>query len=613
MCGILWLVNRNSNINQDSFIQMLNTLDKRWPNQSGVFFENNIALGHRRLSIIDLSDNWKQPMFNDAWNIILVFNWEIYNYSEIKSNIMENYHWKSKTDSEVLLHGYETYWLDIVNHLNGMFAFAVYDKNKQTIVLSRDHFWKKPLYYYIDDDFFCFSSEIKSIIKNIEIKKRLKIDQESLLKYLFYWYVPSPNSIFDKLKKLQPSHILEFDIKNWKITRNYEYWNLWATKIIHDYDESYILDRTEDLIKKAINKRLMSDVPLWLFLSGWVDSWLIAYYLSSMKKDLNAYTVNYIWAEFSETSFSKRISSGFNIRHHICDFDNNKVLENFVNILNYIDEPMADTAILPLYFVSRFAANQIKVVLSGDWWDEVFWWYPKYVAQKFINDYWYLKYMMNLLKYFVPKSNKYHKLFDWFNMPFSARQFIFWSWSFLTDDIKLLLNIDQIDLNGIFNEANLYLEKVNDMDIINKSLYLDCKIQLPDWYFVKWDRATMANSIEMRNPLVDKDLVEFAFSLPWSYKIRNWETKYILKKLASRYIDKDIIYRKKSWFWSPIRVWINNELRDLFEEYLFIDNWFFNLDVISKLYFEHKSLKIDNSFKLLRIFNFNYWYKRYYE
>lgn len=614
MCWILGLAQRTKNIDKDIFVSMLDTIEKRWPDQSGYFLEDNIALWHRRLSIIDLSENGRQPMQNVDENIILIFNWEIYNYQDIKSKIIDNYKWNSKTDSEVILHGYEQYWNNIVKQLSWMFAFAIYDKTKQKILLARDHFGKKPLYYYADEEFFCFGSELKSIIKNIEIKKKLKIDQDSLLKYLFYGYVPSPNSIFDKIKKVHPSHILEFDLNSWKICSYEEYWDLSSIQVRNDYDEQYILEKTEELVKSAIDKRLMSDVPLWLFLSGWVDSWLIASYMSKITPNLNAYTVDYeeFW-DISEAKYAKQISSNLNINHHICNFNDNMVEECFTNILNYLDEPMADSAIVPLYFIAKFASQDIKVVLSWDGGDEVFWWYHKYVAQKFISDYSYLKFLTNIGKKFISSTSPYYKLLDWFSLPFSARQFIFWSWSFLWDEVIKLLNLNNLDINKVFEESNNYLEKFKQIDIINQSLYLDCKIQLPDWYFVKGDRATMANSIEMRNPLVDKDLVEFAFSLWWNWKVRNGETKYILKKLASKYIDKNIVYRKKSWFWSPLNKRINNELNNLFEKYLFIDNWFFNQDYVNKLYQEHKSLKADNSFKLLRIFNFNYWYKKYYE
>lgn len=613
MCGILGQINRVDNIEQGVFLEMLETLAKRGPDQEGYFFDKNIALGHKRLSIIDLSESGRQPMFNSEGNVGIVFNGEIYNYQELKDGLRLGYDWASKTDTEVLVHGYEEYGQDIVKKIEGMFAFAVYDRNKQIITLARDHFGKKPLYYYLDEDIFCFASEIKAIIRNQKIKKKLGIDRLSLTKYLFYGYVPSPNSIFDGIKKLEPSMTIQFDIRNWKLINKFQYWNLEAIKLDNNITEGDILEKSEDLIRRAVRKRLMSDVPLGIFLSGGVDSSLIASYLSEHSASASSFTVCYKdYPEADESEYAARVSKKLGMDNNLCYFDDRSVEKDFLEILDYLDEPMADAAIIPLYFISKYAKNKITVALNGDGGDELFGGYAKYKVQKFIEDHKYAKFLIKAVKPFSGRNSAYYKLFSAYNLDFSARQFIFGSGSFLTEEMAELLNGEALDIKKIFEEAARYNNVFNQTDIVNKSLFLDCKIQLPDWYLVKADRAAMAASLEVRSPFLDKELSEFIFSLNGNWKIRDGEYKYILKKLAAKYVDHDIIYRKKRGFGVPLDKWIRNELKEVFREYLFLENYFFNKEYVEKLYFEHMLEKADHSFKLLRIFNFNYWYSKYY-
>lgn len=613
MCGILGQINHSVSVQEKLFKEMLNTLEKRGPDQSGIFFDDKIALGQRRLSIIDLSEAGRQPMFNEDGSIAVILNGEIYNYQTVQNKLKNNHQWKSKSDTEVLIHGYEEFGQKIMEEIEGMFAFAIYDRKNQIITLARDHFGKKPLYYYLDEEIFCFASELKAIIKNPEIKKKLKIDRLSLTKYLFYGYIPSPNSIFDKIKKLEPSATFQFDIKKWKIVNKYNFWNLENVKLNKNYTEKEILDKTENLIKKSVKKRLMSDVPLGIFLSGGVDSSLIAKYFSEYSPQINSFTVCYKNSkEADESQYAQRVAKKLGINYNLCYFEDQLVQENFLEILNYLDEPMADAAIIPLYYVSKFAKDKITVALSGDGGDEIFGGYYKYKAQKFIEDFRFLGFLSEIGSKFVSKNSSYYKLLKSFSLDFSARQFIFGSGGFLPEEAEKLLR-GKISLDVIFEEAQKYEKSFRQKDIVNKSLFLDSKIQLPDWYLVKGDRATMAASLEMRNPLLDKELAEFAFSLSGDWKIKNGEQKYILKKLASKYFDESLIYRKKSGFGVPLDKWIGNELKDLFQEYLFIDNGFFDLEYVKLLYNEHTSGKTDHRFKLLRIFNFNYWYKKYYE
>ena len=612
MCGILGQINREWAVDMDLFGRMLATLGKRGPDQEGVYFSGNIALGHKRLSILDLSESGRQPMLDDDGGVAMVFNGEVYNYKEVRGSLMARYNWRSRTDTEVLINAYKELGQGVVDKIEGMFAFAVYDSEEQLLTFARDHFGKKPLYYYLDDEVFCFASELKAIIANPAIKAKLRVDELSLAKYLFYGYIPSPNSIFDKIKKLEPATSFQFDIREWEIINRRRFWDLESVQVNQSIREDEILEKTETLIRDSVKKRMMSDVPLGIFLSGGCDSSLIGAYLAEMAPRCDAFTVAYANSpDADETSYARRVAQKHGMTHQACNFEDSIVRENFIGILDYLDEPMADAALIPLYFLAKYAKERIVVALSGDGGDEVFGGYPKYRAQHFIEKFSYLSGLARMAAPLVGPGHKYAKLFRSFGLDFPSRQFIFGSGGFLPEEAARLLDREALDIGRVFEEASAYAAFFRQRDVINKSLYLDCKIQLPDWYLVKGDRATMAASLEMRNPLLDKGLAEFAFSLGGKWKIRGGEQKYILKKMAARHIDHDIIYREKRGFGVPLAKWIRRELKDLFADYLFRGNPYFDSAYVRFLYDEHMTGKTDRSFYLLRIFNFNYWLETY--
>lgn len=612
MCGILGQINRGPSPDKVLFGRMLATLGKRGPDQEGVYFFGNVALGHKRLSILDLTESGRQPMLDAPSVLAMVFNGEVYNYKEVRASLKGQYEWRSRTDTEVVLNAYKEMGQGLVDTIEGMFAFAIYDGKKQLVTFARDHFGKKPLYYYLDEEVFCFASELKAIIANPAIKAKLRVDELSLAKYLFYGYIPSPNSIFDKIKKLEPATTFQFDIGRWKIVNVRKFWALESVQVDNSLREGDILERTELLVRDAVKKRLMSDVPLGVFLSGGCDSSLIAASLAEMAPGSDAFTVAYANSpDADETSYARRVAQKCGMSYHACNFEDSIVRDNFVGILDYLDEPMADAAIIPLYFLAKYAKEKIVVALSGDGGDEVFGGYPKYRAQHFIEKFSCLAGLARAAAPLVGPGHKYSKLFRSFSLDFPSRQFIFGSGGFLPEDAARLLKHKALDLGRIFEEASAYAELFKQPDVINKSLYLDCKIQLPDWYLVKGDRATMAASLEMRNPLLDKGLAEFAFSLSGKWKICGGEQKFLLKKIAARHVDHDIIYRPKKGFGVPLAKWIRHELKDLFADYLFRPNPYFDSSYVRSLYDEHMSGKIDRSFYLLRVIVFNRWMEKY--
>lgn len=622
MCGITAFAKKDGYIDQRQFREFTRLLYQRGPDEEGFYFDNYVALGHRRLSIIDLKLG-RQPIFNEDGTIGVIFNGEIYNYQDIKRDLEKKGHrFKTNTDGEVLVHLFEEYEHKLSEYIEGMFVFVIYNKNNKTITISRDHFGKKPIYYYWDNSLFLVSSEMKVLLQVPEIKKNIEIDRTAQIKYLFYGYVPSPNTIFAKIKKLEPSTTLQFSIDKWGMVHKYQYWDLLReNEVLKNLSEEEILKKIDHLIKSAVKKRLMADVPLGAFLSGGVDSSLVCAIAKKFKPDLETFTVSYPNSEVDESSYAQRVAEYIGVKSNFCYFRDQNVLSTFKEILDYLDEPMADAAIIPTYFLSKFARQKAKVVLSGDGGDELFGGYSKYRAQKYaeiINRFPSSTKMIfllsNIIKFLpIKQKDVYLKFLEGLNYEFGVRNFIWGSGGFLPAEVKKLLKIKRLNMNEIFKEALNYESQFHQKDIINKAMYLDCKIQLPDWYLVKTDRATMATSLEMRNPLLDKELSEFVFTLSSKYKVGYNYTKYLLKKLASRYVPKEVIYREKKGFAVPLNIWFKTVLKNFAEELLKNNECeeYFDKDYVRQLWSEHIAGEKDNAFKILRIVNFVYFVRKW--
>lgn len=608
MCGIFGRVNRNAPIDKDLFLTQLNKIANRGPDAFGTFFDGNVGLGHRRLSIVDLSENGNQPMFNEDKSIAIIFNGEIYNYKQVLARLRDEHTLRSKSDTEALLHGYEEFGVDLTKYIEGLFAFCIYDRKNKQLFFARDHFGKKPLYYYYDDETFVFGSELKTILQDVAIKKKLTLDRSSIEKFLFYGYIPSPHSIFNQIHKLEPASYMVFDINLWLLHENIRFWHPEQIAVV-DTDEDTVLADVESLLDKAVEKRLMSDVPLGIFLSGGVDSSLIAHYLANKTNNLTSYTISYPqYQDIDEARFAKVIAEKNGFRYNLIDFESEHVLENFTGIMDYLDEPLADAAIVPLYYMSKLSKKDMTVVLSGDGGDELFAGYSKYTAQNVIEQFKWLGFATGLLEKLIPDSSEMKKAVKLFTSDFEIRQFMFGSGSFYNDEAQRLLKTN-LNARLIFEDAYAHNKEFIQHDIINRSTYLDWKLQLPDWYLVKSDRAAMANSQETRSPLLDKELAEYVLSIPGNIKMKNGQSKYILKKLLAKYYPADFVNRKKRGFGVPLDKWIRSELKDLFVQYIPMENGVFDTTYSKQLLHEHMLGAKDNRFKLLRIFCFNYFYK----
>ncbi|MBU4351199.1 asparagine synthase (glutamine-hydrolyzing) [Patescibacteria group bacterium] len=567
MCGILGYVSQEE-IDQDLFKSSLAALSKRGPDAEGIFQTyvagKNIVLGHKRLAIIDLNKAANQPMISEDGNFVIVANNEIYNHLILKKDLLaKGYQFKTNSDTEVLLKGFIEYRQNIVEKIEGMFAFVILDKRKEKLTFVRDHFGKKPLFYCLTPNTLAFASETKALLKFPGIKSNLNINQLSLTKYLLYGYIPSPNSIFTEIKKVEPGTIFEFSLADWRIENQKEYWQLGKIEINSQIKEAEASEKLDFLLNEAVKKRLLADVPLGVFLSGGIDSSLVAALAVKYFKNINAFTVIYENYKNKELSFAEKTGQHLNIKVNSCCFKEKDVERNIKEILDYLDEPVADPAIVPLYYLAKQTKSQITVALSGDGGDEVFGGYPKYQAQILAEKLKYFKTLAVLMKSFSPRNSLARKILTGINLPFYARQFFYGSGGFSPDEIKNLLNLKSLDIDQIFSEAKYYNSFFQQNDPLNRSLYLDCKLQLPDWYLAKNDYASAAAAIEIRSPLLDKSLIEFSLSLRKEFKLKNFESKYLLKKTAEKYLPREIIYRKKKGFQLPLQRWLNSHLTDL--------------------------------------------------
>jgi asparagine synthase (glutamine-hydrolysing) len=626
MCGVTGFVDFDRLADVSILKQMTRALNHRGPDAEGFFFEtynnSNIGLGHKRLSILDLSENGNQPMhFN---NTAIIYNGEIYNFSEIKKALEnEGYIFDSNSDTEVILKAFDKWGIDFIKKLNGMFVIVIYDKNKNSLYIIRDRVGVKPLFYYLRNNLFMFSSEIKSFHKNLQFHK--EINEKSLLMYFQYGYILEPNSIFKNVNKLKAGHYLEFNITNKKL-KEIEYWNLLQlyNKKKTDISLHEATSYTENLLKKSCTSRTVSDVPVGVFLSGGYDSSTVAAILQSESvKKIKTFTIGFKNSYFNEAIYAKKISDHIGTEHYekYCSEEDAKKI--FYELPTIFDEPFADASAIPTILLSQFAKKTVKVSLSADGGDEIFGGYNKYTqVLKYSNFFFsYLnifeKFLPNINFTFFEKSIKNYSLKCLFfkslfkkNSSISLMKVLT---SFFTpSEIKILINLNELTLESNFD---LY-EKLNDYnDNLNKIMAIDFKTYLPDDILTKLDRSTMNSSLEGREPLLDHQIIEFISTLKSNFKIHNGETKIILKKIAHKYIPKKILDRTKMGFSPPLYDWLIKDFSSILSFYFNEKNLskqnILNAKYVREIYLDFLKGKKENYMKIWLILNFLTWYEKW--
>lgn len=625
MCGICGFMSSGkfSISKQDIILNMLEAIHHRGPDDKGFLIKEDVALGIARLSIIDLISG-HQPIHNEDSSIWIVCNGEIYNFPELKNNLSEKGHiFYTKTDTEVIIHLYEEYGRDCVNKLNGMFAFAILDSNKSELFLARDRFGIKPLYYADFNGQFIFASEIKAILKFPDFKREL--DFVAMDQYFTFEYVPAPRSIFKSIKKLPAAHTLVYKNNNFYINK---YWDINFLKKFNFTSEKETEERLLELLKSVIKRHLFSDVPLGIFLSGGIDSSAITALTSILSgKKINTFSIGFSEESFDETKHIQQISKLYNTKHYHRIFEFKDLFGLLPEAGRFLDEPLGDASFFPTYLLSKFAKQNITVALSGEGGDELFAGYPTYQAHNLAGYY-------RLIPAFI-RANIIERLvmalpvsIDDFSFDFKTKRFISsaslpvsmrhieWMGSFnrqdktelYADDLKVILEKEN-SLNG----EDDYFNNVSSGGILDKLQYFDIKTYLQDDLLVKTDRASMANSLEVRVPYLDYELAEFVFSLPPYLRLNKFKTKYIFKKAVRSLLPENIINRKKKGFGIPVAVWLKKELKEFILEVLNKDNKMklFNQLYIKNLLYQHFSGNIDNRKKIWTLFMFELWWNEY--
>lgn len=598
MCGIVGFVSKEENKGR-TIKKMTDRILHRGPDEEGYYIDENLALGHRRLSIIDL-DNGKQPMSNK--DLIVIFNGEIYNYIEIREELIKkNYKFNTNSDTEILLHGYKEWGEDMPKKLRGMFAFAIWDKKKKSLFCARDHFGIKPLYYYKNKEVFMFASEIKSFLEHPKFKKVL--NKELIGPYLSFSFTPTNETFFKGVYCLEPGSSLTLENNQILIKKYYE-----ISFQEKDREFSEIVEEIKEVMENSIKYHKISDVEVGAFLSSGIDS----SYIVSLAKPIKTYTVGYNLPKYSEIRYTKKLAQELGIKNINKKISQKEYMDELTKMLYYMDEPCADPSAIALYSVSKLASNDVKVIMSGEGADEFFGGYNTYREAVDFKMYDKIPYPIRHLLAIIFKPFP----------EFRGRNFIVRRGMKLEDDYigvnkifseeerKRVLKIKDVIKNKQIteNDFSKYKEK---SDII-KMQAIDIKYWLVRDILLKADKMTMANSIEARTPFIDKEVFKVASTIPLKYKISKDNTKVALREASKKYIPNEAYKKKKLGFPVPIREWMReevvyNEIKQTLEQD-FVGE-FFNQKYILKLLEQHRNHKKDNYKKIWAIYCFIKWYE----
>ena len=582
---------------------MADLIIHRGPDSDGYYVDDNIALGFRRLSIIDLGTG-SQPIFNEEKDKVIIFNGEIYNYQIIKEDLLDKGHkFTTKADTEVILHGYEEYGEKILNKLRGMFSFVIYDIKTKELFGARDFFGIKPFYYYIDDEVFMFGSEIKSFLGNPNFKK--EFNKEMLPLYLSFQYSALENSFFKNVYKLKPGCYFKYRDGKFKLEK---YYNL-ELEPYEDRSFDDFKDGIRDLLNDSVEAHKVSDVEVGSFLSSGVDSSLIAT-ISSVNK---TFTVGWDNNNYSEIDYAKDLSKKIKVKNISKKISKSEYFEKFPMIQYYMDEPLADPSAIALYFVAEIASKHVKVCLSGEGADEIFGGYNIYQEPFTVS--WYYKIPFPIRKFIGVLATPFrnHSGFNFLIRRGKKIEdrYIGNAFIFDTYEIDKILNYKS---NKKYTDLTKpYYKHCKNYDDVMKMQYIDFNFWLVGDILLKADKMSMANSLEVRVPYLDRVLVDYARHLPTKYKVNEKVTKYAFREVAKEVLDKKVANKKKLGFPVPIRVWLREEdTYNLVKNTFLEGSEFFNTKYLIKLLDDHKNEKRDNSRKIWTIYTFLVWYKQYF-
>ncbi len=657
MCGIVGYLNLNGKPLDpaDSYLpQMCKSIGHRGPDEEGMKILGPLAIGMTRLSIIDVATG-QQPIANEDGSIWIVFNGEIYNFQELQKRVIRLGHkLRTKSDTEVIVHLYEEYGTDCLQLLEGMFSFALWDSRQETLFIARDRMGEKPLHWAIFDGQFIFGSELKALL--VHPKTRRQLNLAALEKYLALEYVPAPESIFEDIHKLLPGHFMLIRNGQLKIS------NYWTPKVESDLSisEADASARLIELLDRSTMLRLISDVPLGVFLSGGIDSSSIAALAQAHSHNpLKTFSIGFAEPSFDESEYAATVAKYLGTDHEVVTFQPDLALATMEELWGILDEPIADASILPTYFLSKMTRRSVTVALSGEGGDELFGGYPTYQAHRLASVW---NRVPSLLRkgLIEPTLRALPVNMDNLSFDYKVKRFITaasespiqrhlqWMGSInLNEQTKLMngggtigsgapikgqvaaatkrsskLGSNNREINreeDFFNSSDSYFQLGSTdkpADVVDRIMRLDLRTYLPDDLLVKSDRASMAASLEVRLPFLAYPLVEFALSLPSSFKVRGMTTKYLLKKAIAPYLPQRTINRPKKGFGIPVAKWLNKDFRSHVDELLgqaFISKQgLFEWPYINHLLSEHRQNVVDRRKELWTLLMFQWWWRKYF-
>jgi asparagine synthase (glutamine-hydrolysing) len=624
MCGIAGLINseRSAHVDAATVHAMCQTIEHRGPDDEGIYLEGNVGLGMRRLSIIDLAGG-RQPVHNEDETIWTVFNGEIYNFVELRTELERAGHrFYTRTDTEVIVHLYEDFGADCIQKLRGMFAIAIYDQRRRRLLLARDRLGKKPLHYASASGRFLFGSEIKAILA--AAPELAEIDRDGLLHYFYFNYIADPHTAFRQIRKLPPGHLLEFADGELHVRK---YWELPPFGTVNPRSEEECFEELEHRLDEAVRIRLISDVPLGALLSGGVDSSaVVALMARASSRPVKTFSIGFQNADFNETDFARQVAERFGTEHHelIVKPDFERTLDHLTHML---EEPFADSSILPTYFVSRLARQHVTVVLTGDGGDELFAGYDRY----------WVNLRRRIFDRIPPWAGRLYRKSVYPRLPngFRGRKFAY--------NISLPLRdryIDGISFQCIeipdrtFLSSEFlawaktrvspaeffrdYFDQALATDPLSRMQYLDAKTYLTADVLCKVDRMSMATSLEVRCPILDHPFVEWVTSLAPRWKFNFGQSKYALKKVAERLgVPSQVLYRQKQGFALPLVHWMRQQLKDellaLLLEPRTLQRGYFDEAAVRRLVSEHLRGRFDRSSRIWQLLMFELWHRNFLE
>ncbi len=636
MCGITGIYSPSTVIDPSVLLSMTDTLSHRGPDDSGTYVSRNgeVGLGHTRLSILDLSERGRQPMASDDGRIQVSYNGEIYNYKEIREELRSNGHvFRTECDTEVLVKSYEQWGIECLHKFIGMFALAIWDGRKDELYLVRDRVGIKPLYYYRENGLFLFGSELKTIMKHPDFSKRINMDALAL--FLKYDYIRSPYTIFENTFKLEPGCYIR--LRNGQMEKH-RYWDVAESWNMEPYDvcEEEACEMFEEIMVNSLKHRLVSDVPVGVFLSGGIDSSLVATLLQkNVPNPIKTFTIGFDEEKYNEAVWAKKLADHLGTEHTEFYVSEDEAIKTVFELPSIYDEPFGDDSSIPTCIVSRLAREHVKVVMSGDGGDELFCGYNHYArlersASIIRKTPWVirsgLKTALNRLS--VNKVESLGKTFGYSSLARNYEKGRAVLLSILKKDMAEMYRSKwgtqaSADFPDLFKEPPHIHDETFSADfaamegrgLMTQMLYADFNTWLPDDILTKVDRASMSTGLEAREPFLDHRLVRFASRTPPNLKYRNGKSKYLLKKVLSRHIPAELYDRPKTGFVGPVDSWLRSKLRPLVMEHLGTDgirkSGVFDADEVSRWtdkFYNDCSIKPDRIWNLLM---FQMWYERW--